>query len=165
MSQYEAKFKSSASEAAPPAASEDKIEESQSLSVSKGKDRQTESYDTDTFEEQSGASQSKSQSMEGSGSKKASTSNGAQGGINYWPGSKAFESDASLSQSKEKDQSTENKVFSANAMEEYLKKQEAKKAAAGKTTAAPAPVKVTTKEIMEESEDKYSDEFDSYSKS
>ena len=93
MSAYEDRFKSSASEA-PSAMAEDKIDESASLSVSKGKDKVTESYDTDTFEEQS-ASQSKSISMEGSG-KKASTS-GEKGGINYWPGSKAFESDASLS--------------------------------------------------------------------
>lgn len=55
----------------------------------------TESYDTDTFEEQID-SQSKSISMEGSGNKRASVS-GEKGGINYWPGSKAFESDASLS--------------------------------------------------------------------
>lgn len=104
--------------------------------------------------------------MEGSGNKKAAAAAAEKGGINYWPGSKAFESDASISQSKEKSENAgEAKMHSVNAMEEYLKKMEAKKAAQGKAIAAPAPVKVTTKEIMEESEDKYSDEFDSYSKS
>ena len=126
MSAYEDRFKSSSSEAAAASAAEDKIDESQSLSVSKGKDKVTESYDTDTFEDQS-VSQSKSLSMEGSG-KKASTSGDKGGGINYWPGSKAFESDASLSQSKEKDASGDAKMHSVNAMEEYLKKMEAKKA-------------------------------------
>lgn len=100
---------------------EDSIGDSQSLSQTKsGKngDKQTESYDTDTFEEQS-ASQSKSLSVEGSASKKS--------GISYWPGKNAFES-SNASNSASKDQIQKVEVFSANAMEEYLKKQANKQA-------------------------------------
>ena len=51
-------------------------------------------------------------SIEGSGKK----------GINYWPGKKAYESGSN----KEEENTAEKKqaVFSANAMEEYLKAKE-----------------------------------------
>ena len=88
-----------------------------------------------------------SQSKEGSTKK---------GGINYWPGKAAMES----SQSQSKDAVAQPEVFSANAMEEYLKKQAEKK---GKTTTpAPEPVK----KDFSESSDKYTDEdFESMSRS
>lgn len=109
------------------------------------KSKITESYNSDTFEDSN---------ISGSGKKQ---------GINYWPGKEkmgADESSASVSQSKDKG----DQVFSANAMEEYLKKKQAE-SSGQTTTAAPQPVAKKGKDVSESS-DKYTDEdFDSVSKS
>lgn len=114
------------------------------------KSKVTESYTSDTFEDPS-------QSLSSSANKK--------GGIQYWPGKDAVAVDGSMSESQSKDKS-EGGVLSANAMEEYLKKQQ-EKAAGQKTSSAPPAKKPerTVKDISESS-DKYTDEdFDSISKS
>ena len=138
------KFRSSATEARGDGQA---VDVSGSLSQSKDRDRARESYDTDTFEEQS-ASQSKSQSADGSGQKN----------IAYWPGKDAFQDSADASASVSKSKETGG-VLSAAAMDEYLAKQAAKKAGAEAAKPATKP-----KDISESSE-RYSDEFDSYSKS
>lgn len=123
---------------------EDSIGESQSLSQShdKKRDRPTESYDTDTFED---ASVSKD-----------------KGGINYWPGKAAMDASESASVSKP---AGEAEIFSTDAMEEYMRKQAAKKG--GTTSAPPAPAKTEpARKDFSESSDKYTDEdFESMSKS
>lgn len=99
----------------------------------------TESYNSDTFEDNS---------LSGSGNKKS--------GIQYWQKKDSIDGSLSASQPKEE----EAKVFSANAMEEYLKKQKEKGGA--QVSAKPLkPVK-----DFSESSDKYTDEdFESISKS
>ena len=122
---------------------EDSIAESASLSQShdKKRDRPSESYDTDTFEDASASKE--------------------KGGINYWPGRAAMEGSASISNSRP---AAEAEVFSTDAMEEYLKKQAAKKA--GLPTPAPAARADPPKKDFSESSDKYTDEdFESMSKS
>jgi hypothetical protein len=122
---------------------EDSIAESASLSQShdRRKDRPSESYDTDTFEEASASKE--------------------KGGINYWPGKAAMEGSVSVSSSRPV---AEAEVFSTDAMEEYLKKQAAKKV--GGPTAAPAARADPPKKDFSESSDKYTDEdFESMSKS
>lgn len=67
-----------------------------------------------------------------------------------------------MTQSKE---ANESEVFNANAMEEYMKKQAAKKGGAPAPAAKPEPKKEKGKDISESS-DKYTDEdFESISKS
>ena len=80
----------------------------------------------------------------------------------------AIEGSYSASQSKEAGE-TEKEVFSANAMEDYLRKQAEKKSGGAPSTSAPAKAagfgKRTAKDISESS-DKYTDEdFESVSKS
>lgn len=136
------KFKSSASAADKV---EDSIAESASLSQSheKRRDRPTESYDTDTFEEASASKE--------------------KGGINYWPGKAAMDASESMSTSKP---AGDAEIFSTDAMEEYMRKQAAKKGG-GLSSAPPAPAKTeTAKKDFSESSDKYTDEdFESMSKS
>ena len=143
----EDKFKSSSLSAMQ---NDDQIQESQSMTVSqsmgvstsKGKETSGDNYDTDTFEEQS-QSASHSKSADGSGKK-----------------SLPHESSYTQSVSQSKDQSQE--VFSKDRMEEYLRKQAEKKAAAQKSVPG---FKKDTPIDVSGSSDKYSDEFESYSKS
>ena len=122
-------------------------------SLSQSKDKARDSYDTDTFEDQS-ASQTKSLSADGSAKKS---------GIAYWPGKEAFQDSASASASQSKDKGqTEGGVLSADAMEEYLKKRQQDKDRAAQ---AAKPAGTTKPKDISESSERYSDEFDSYSKS
>lgn len=113
------------------------------------KSKVTESQYSDTFDEHS-------QSLSSSANKK---------GLVYWPGKEQVAIDGSISESKDKSEGGE--VFSANAMEEYMKKQQNKSSGqkpAATTTSAPQ--KRGTGKDISESSDKYTDEdFDSISKS
>ena len=86
----------------------------------------------------------------------------------HWPGKEAMMADGSISHSKEE----KYEVYTANAMEEYMRKQAAKKAenaalaakAGGKAVTA-KPAEKAAKDFSESS-DRYTDEdFDSMSKS
>ena len=80
----------------------DKISPDKAPAPKPSDDKPTESYDSGTFEQSNTLSKDESTSRKG---------------LNYWPGTAAVDAGGDSAQ-----ESQEKQIFSANAMEDYLKK-------------------------------------------